>query len=339
MHNPGLSQYKNSMPSVAFVLTENMLATSAIWPSDILASANQVGKKLCPDKAAFESLTVASQYQGYRTHSGIQLMPDATIDEIDSVDIIYLPSLWRNPQTVIRQNQALLSWLQKMYEQGSLIAAVGTGVCVLAETGLLDNKPATTHWYYFDPFAKRYPRVQLKQQHFITQASNLYCAASINSIADLTIHFIQRFFNKPVAQHIQRHFSHEVRKDYEAVSFFETESSNHPDEDILQLQLWLKGNVDKTISLEAMADYCQMSKRNLSRRFKQATGKTPQHYLKAARLNVARDLLQSSNLSIGDIADKTGFNDASHFSQTFQKFFSTTPSEFRTSVRAKLFSL
>lgn len=327
------------MPRVAFILTEHMLATSTIWPSDILASANQVAKKLCPDMPAFEPTTLACQYQAYPTHSGIQLMPDGLIEEAEPIDIIYLPSLWRNPQTVIKNNAPLLPWLQKRYEQGSLIAAVGTGVCLLAETGLLDHKPATTHWYYFDQFSKRYPQVQLKQQHFITQAGNLYCAASINSIADLTIHFIQRYFNKAVAQHIQRHFSHEVRKDYEAVSFFESQNNTHPDEDILQLQLWLKGNVDKNTSLNDMAEYCRMSTRNLSRRFKQATGKTPQQYLLAARLNIARDLLQSSNLSIGDIADKTGFNDASHFSQRFQTFFSSTPSEFRTSVRAKLFSI
>jgi len=327
------------MPRVAFVLTEHMLATSTIWPSDILASANQAAKSLCPGAEAFEPMTIACNQQAYGTHSGIRLAPDFVIDEIKQADIIYLPSLWRNPQVVIRNNRDLFPWLQTMYEQGSVIAAVGTGTCILAETGLLDDKPATTHWYYFDQFAKRYPNVQLKQQHFITQAGNLYCAASINSIADLTIHFIQRYFNKAVAQHIQRHFSHEVRKDYEAVSFFDTQNSSHPDEEILQLQLWLKGNVDKHISLNDMADYCRMSTRNLSRRFKRATGKTPQSYLMAARLNIARDLLQSSNLSIGDIADKTSFNDASHFSLCFQKFFAITPSEFRTSVRAKLFSL
>lgn len=327
------------MPSVAFIITEHMIATSTIWPSDILASANQVAQRLCPDAEPFESTTLACRLQSYPTHSGIQLMPDALIEEIDSVDIIYLPSLWRNPQIVINHNRALGPWLQKMYEQGSLITTVGTGACLLAETGLLDHKPATTHWYYFDQFAKRYPNVQLKQQHFITQAGNLYCAASINSIADLTIHLIQRFFNRAVAQHIQRHFSHEVRKDYEAMSFFETETNNHPDEDILQLQLWLKGNLEKSISLDDMADYCRMSTRNLSRRFKQATGKTPRQYLMSARLKMARDLLQSSNLTIGDIADKTGFNDASHFSQTFHKSFSSTPSEFRTSLRAKLFSI
>jgi len=107
------------MPRVAFVLTEHMLATSTIWPSDILASANQAAKSLCPGAEAFEPMTIACNQQAYGTHSGIRLAPDFVIDEIKQADIIYLPSLWRNPQVVIRNNRDLFPWLQTMYEQGS----------------------------------------------------------------------------------------------------------------------------------------------------------------------------------------------------------------------------
>jgi transcriptional regulator GlxA family with amidase domain len=325
------------MPSIAFVLTEHMLATSSTWPSDMIAAANQTAKRFCPDLPQFTMVTVASRQEPIRCHTGIKLYPDDTIESLDSVDIIYLPALWRNPKPVIKQQPELIQWLQKQYENGAIICGVGTGCCFMAETGLLNQKPATTHWYYFDQFQKLYPQVQLKRQHFITQAGRLYCAASINSLADLTIHFIQRFFNQHVAQHVQRHFSHEVRRAYETVSYFEDHNTNHPDEDIFQVQLWMQNNLGKTLTVSNMADQFGMSSRNFSRRFKSAIGKTPMHYLQELRLNTAQDLLQSSNLSISEIADKVGYQDVSHFSQVFRKQLLLSPRDYRTTVRAKLF--
>lgn len=333
LHNNHIAPIK-----VVFVLSPQMLTTSISWPIDMLHAANYVAKALCPEKPAFQLITTAVNSSAIKNdHSPIMLSPSHTLDSIDTADLIYLPALWRNPRPTLAASTALTPWLQKHYEQGTIISGVGTGCCFMAEAGLLNHKPATTHWYYFDQFQQRYPLVKLKRQHFITQAGNLYCAASINSLADLTIHFIQQFFNREVAQHIERHFSHEIRRAYETVSYFEDGNINHSDEDILQIQLWIKSNLNKMISIENMAAQCSMSVRNFSRRFKEATGKTPLHYLQESRINTACDLLQSSNLSIGDIADKVGYSDTSHFSRLFRKKLTISPSEYRITVRAKLF--
>lgn len=325
-------------PTIAFVLSEQMLATSTTWPTDMLSAANQAAKRLCPEAKPFRLITTAEKKAPIRTQSGLSLYPDYRIDELDQVDIVYLPALWRNPKPIVTQSNELLSWLRHRYESGSIINGVGTGCCFMAEAGLLDHKPATTHWYYFDTFQQHYPLVQLKRQYFITQAGSLYCTASINSLADLSIHFIQGYMNQAVAQHVQRHFSHEVRRAYEKVSYFEDHNTNHPDEDILQVQLWLQNNLARTLSLQDLAQQCGMSTRNFGRRFKAAIGKTPIQYLHECRLKTAQDLLQSSNLSIGDIADRVGYSDTSHFNQLFRRTFSVTPKEYRSTVRAKLFT-
>ena len=327
------------MPKTVFVLTPRMLATSITWPMDMLVSANQVARHLLPGADGFEMVTIAKTEKAVPCHNGLSLNPGITFADQRRFDIVYLPALWRNPQVVIQQNPDLLAWLQGQFDGGAIICGVGTGCCFMATIGLLDNKPATTHWYYFDQFQRHYPRVQLKRQHFITQAGNLYCAASVNSLADLTIHFIQRFFNQPVAQHIQRHFSHEIRPVYETTGYFAEHNTNHPDEEILQAQLWLHNNMTKTLTVAQIARRFGMSGRNFSRRFKAATGKTPVHYLQELRLNGARELLQSSNLSITEIAHKVGFRDARHFSYLFKRTLSVSPRAYRTTVRAKLFTM
>ncbi len=325
------------MTQVIFVLSQQMLATSVSWPADMFSAANEAAKTLCPNAPPFMFRTTAIDSKQINNQTPFSVKPEQALDQINHADLIYLPALWRNPNPILRNSHSLYPWLRQHYENGSIISAVGTGCCFMAEAGLLDHKPATTHWYYFDQFQKRYPQIHLKRQHFITQAGNLYCTASINSLADLTIHFIQQFMNKAVARHVERHFSHEIRRAYEHVSYFEDGNINHSDEEILQVQLWLKNNLNKNISIHQVASQFGMSSRNFNRRFKEATGKTPLNYIHESRINVACDLLQSSNLSIGDIAEKVGYNDISYFTQSFKKKRHITPREYRTTVRAKLF--
>lgn len=326
------------MPKAVFILSEHMLATSTTWPSDMLAAANHAAKRLCPEEQPFTMIMAAQSLTPITCHTGMALTPTQSFKDIEKADIIYLPALWRNPRIAINQQSALIAWLQKQFEQGAIISGVGTGCCFIAEAGLLDNKPATTHWYYFDKFQQRYPNVRLKRQHFITQAGSIYCAASINSLADLTVYFIQRFFNTAVAQHIQRHFSHEIRKPYESISYFESDNINHPDESIVQAQLWMLNNSTKTFTLQLIAEQFDMSPRNFSRRFKLATGKTPMKYLHELRLNNAKELLQSSNLSVAEVAYKVGYNDTSYFAKQFRRELFVSPKEYRKTVRAKLFT-
>ena len=219
-----------------------------------------------------------------------------------------------------------------------MISAVGTGSCFLAEAGLLNDKPATTHWHYFDQFQRDYPRVKLKRQYFITQAANLYCSASVNAMADLTVHFVKRLYGEAIASFVERNFSHEIRKSYENTSYFEGSSNQHPDEDIVQAQIWLQDNYQRNIKISELAKRFDMSVRNFNRRFKFATSQSPLQFLQKKRIQIAKDLLQTSNLSVTEIADKIGYQDVGYFTQLFKKQLATSPRGYRETVRAKLFN-
>jgi transcriptional regulator GlxA family with amidase domain len=327
---------------ITFLLLDNMLATSSTLPMEMLLAAESAAKKRT--KAVKNRLTglqlrtASPTGDTVVTRSGLRWMPDSSLEQMGNSDIIYLPGLWRNPRPALRENTYLLNWLREQHQNGALICAVGTGCCFLAEAGLLDGKAATTHWHYFDQFQKDYPSVHLKRQYFITQASNLYCAASINSLADLTVHFIQRLMGKAIASHVERHFSHEIRRSYESSSYLEKDHSYHPDEEVIQIQIWLQDNYHRNISFAQIAERFGMSVRTLNRRFKSAVGQSPLMYLQEVRINTARDLLKTSNLSISEIADKVGYQDSSYFTTLFKKQLSTTPIAYRLTVRAKLFS-
>lgn len=330
----------NTLTHITFLLCDRMLATSSTLPMEMLLAAESRIQSFTPrDRTARLAITTAAvSRDAVTTRTGLRWQPDSTLSEIERTDIVYIPGLWRNPRPIVKQQKEISVWLNAQYQNGAIISAVGTGCCFLAEAGLLDGKAATTHWHYFDQFQQDYPKVHLKRQHFITQAGNLYCAASVNSLADLTVHFIHRLFGKAIASHVERHFSHEIRKSYEHTGFFEEEQNAHPDEDITQVQIWLQDNYYRKIFFPQVAERFGMSIRTLNRRFKSALGQTPLAYLQEVRINTARDLLKTSNLSLSEIADKIGYQDTGYFTALFKKQLSTTPTAYRETVRGKLFS-
>ena len=325
---------------IAFVITPNMLATSLTNAYELFFAANQAARRFGVDahNRSAELVKVGLNNERLEMPSGLSLRPDTGLTK-EVFDMVYLPALWRNPRPIVRGNPALIDWVRWQYEHGAIINSTGTGVCFIAETGLLNDRPATTHWYFFEQFAKDYPHVQLKRQHFITSAGKLFCAGSINALTDLTLHHVHRFYGKEVADHLSQHFSHEVRKPFDHLSFDQEENTNHPDEIILQAQLWMQNHLNRAaISINSIASLFGMSQRNFTRRFRTATNMTPLQYLQNQRLLEAKELLKNSNLSISEIAYRVGYLDVSYFTKLFKQFVSITPKQYRTTVRSKLFS-
>lgn len=326
------------MLKVGFLLYDRMLATSLTLPMEMLLAAESAWQQQHKTRQKQILIqTFSTKPIPIKTQTGLSLVADKSVSDLVDLDLLYLPGLWRNPRIGLKQNAELIERLPELQGSGCILAAVGTGVCFLAEAGLLTGKVATTHWHYFDQFQQDYPDVQLKRQYFITQANNIYCAASVNSLADLTVHFISRFFSTAIAQHVEKHFSHEIRKAYDKSAYLDSLQKPHPDEDIIQIQHWLESNYAKAIRFPELAKQFDLSPRNFNRRFKNALGETPNDYLQKLRINAAKDLLQHTNLRIQEIADKVGCTDSSYFSSLFKKHLNSSPLAYRQTVRAKLF--
>ena len=327
------------MQHLTLVVFPSALATSISLPLEMLNAASETARSKNRHRPALQLAVTSSHTGPIETAGGLQLIVTETFDSIEQSDLIILPSLWRNPLQTLRQQRKLLPWLKKMSSQGSVICAVGSSSYLLAEAGLLDNKPATTHWYYCTHFAKRYPQVDLKHQYLITQAENIYCAASVNSGADLTIHLIGLFYGQDIARIVEAQFSPEIRRPFEDHAYAQFDSDIHQDETIILAQEWLREHSNETVQLTTLAEKLGLSMRSFNRRFKQATGITAGKYLQNQRLDSARELLRTSNLSINEVAAQSGYQDGSYFCARFKKTMGKTPLAYRKSVRGKLFKV
>lgn len=324
--------------TVGILLCDNLLSTSATLPIEMLRTAEATARGLKLEAPTLDIHTISRNAAPVATASGFTLTPSTALAAAPQLDLVHIPGQWRNPRRAIRQNPDHGPWLKAQHRGGAIITAVGTGVCFPAAAGLLDGKPGTTHWHYFDQFQKDYPAVQLKRQYFITQAGNLYCVASVNTLAELMVHIIYRWYGRPVANNVERNFFHEIRGTFEPSRYFAEQVESHPDEGILQAQIWLQDNFTRRVSIPQLATQFDMSVRTFSRRFKQALGKTPVEYLQLLRLRNARDLLQKTNLSTQEVAAHSGYQDLAYFTRLFKQHFQTTPGKYRETVRAKLFS-
>ena len=323
---------------LGFVLTEKMLAASTLLPIEMWCAAQSTAAGRGAQDAALDISLLAAQPGVIATQSGITIPAQTDFNDSATMDVVYLPALWRNPRPVIRRNQALSAWLNRQFAGGAMLAAVGTGVCFLAEAGILDGRSATTHWHYLERFAADYPRVMLKRDYFITQAGPIFCAASVNALADVTVHLIERFFGRAVASHVERNFSHEIRRPYEKYRYLEGDDLQHSDELVIEIQLWMQRHLNHTMTMPEVARKFGLSRRNFSRRFRAATGLTPLSYLQDQRIRTAKDLLKSTNLTIAEVAFRVGYHDPGHFSRLFSRALAVNPNDYRKTVRAKVFS-
>jgi transcriptional regulator GlxA family with amidase domain len=331
------------MPHITLLALPDALASSLSLPMEMLTAADQLARaNRGGNRTEFSPLRHDCVGPGgieIETANGLTLKLSGDIGDVLATDLLIIPALWRNPRLVLRKHPNLLPWLQQLARGKARLCAVGTGSFLLAEAGLLDNKPATTHWFYFDQFAQRYPRVLLQRHHLITEAGTIFCAGSVNSVADLTIHFIELFYGRVLARKVEAQFSPEIRQPFASHAYSAGHSNVHSDELVVQAQDFLRSNYAESVLMPELAQSLGISLRTLNRRFKLATGVSPNNYLLQQRLHNARELLRTSNLSIAEVAMAAGYSDSDYFSRLFRETMKQTPRDYRESVRGKLFTV
>ena len=143
--------------NLTLMLCDNMLVSSSTLAAEIFYFAEAMARANKNPMPEVEIRRVSPNGLPVRTSAGFELTPTHSINEDFSSDLVHIPALWRNPRPAVKKHQAYIPWLQQQHHRNCAITAVGTGVCFLAEAGLLDGKPATTHWHYFDQLQKYYP--------------------------------------------------------------------------------------------------------------------------------------------------------------------------------------
>lgn len=268
--------------------------------------------------------------------SGNHISTDLTLEEVQfskgqhpKPDAILLGAFWGQTDDILEQNQALNAWLQDAHAGNIPIAAVSNAPYFLAQAGLLNEKAATVYPPIQAAFSQRFPNVLIRAESAITDAGEIYCANGIASGCDLIVSIIEKLYGPSIARRISEEFLLGFNRSYTVANMSFDGQKYHQDSQILTAQQYLERHYQQSLSIQNIAQDIGMSPRNFSRRFKQATGDSPTEYLQRVRIEVAKQLLSASSLSIAQITEKSGFSDASYFSRTFHRYTQLKPNQYR----------
>jgi transcriptional regulator GlxA family with amidase domain len=227
------------------------------------------------------------------------------------------------------QAAPLLPWLRARHRDGCVLCSVCAGAFLLAETGLLDGRRATTHWALARSFAARFPLAKLDADRMLIDDGDLLTAGGVMAWIDLGLRLIERFVAPGVMLDTARMFLVDPAGREQRHYAVHNPSLRHGDAAVLKAQQWIAGHFAEALTVPALAGQAGLGERTFLRRFKAATGDTPTAYLQRVRVDQARELLQLSDRAFGDIAWQLGYEDAGAFRKIFQRTVGIAPGEYR----------
>ena len=284
-----------------------------------------VGKEVTP---FFDVKVVTTAGEPFTCRNGVRMIPDGSIYDVQDSDLIVVTSISDIDQTLQIEGE-VIDWLKDLYGRGSHIATICTGAFVLAETGLLDGKTATTHWGFADQFQKRYPRIELKPERLITDEGNLFCSGGYNGGIDLSLYLVEKYCGHEVALQSSKSVLADIGRTSQAPYAIFQYQKDHRDHQILTVQEWIENNFDQNFNYDKLARQHAMSRRTFERRFKAATGDTPLIYQQRIRVEAAKRLLEDGNRSFDEITYQVGYEDSSSFRKVFLKQTGLRPTEYQ----------
>lgn len=245
-----------------------------------------------------------------------------------ALSLVVIPGNVQAPAKT-EKDSSLLGWLRDHHAEGVVLAAVCGGVFILARTGLLRGRQATTHWSFSERFAMQFPDVLTETDHMIIDYGDVVTAGGVLAWADLGLRLTERFLGTSVMLETARFMNVDPPgREQRFYSEFDPRTK-HGDRTILKAQQWLLTQRECAVSVADIARYADLEPRTFLRRFVAATGMKPSVYQQRLRITRAREMLEFSQASIEEISWSLGYGDVGGFRRVFRKVMGLTPSDYR----------
>lgn len=256
---------------------------------DIFSLSNTLSNNSA-SKPLFAIDTISLTGQAVNSYSHFPLHANKSIKTRTKYDLSYIPGFIGDVDSVIKQNEGLIKWISNQAKRNStIVSAACNGNFLLAETGLLENKKATTHWNLVKQFELKYKNIQLQPEKIIVDEGNTISAAGVTSYFNLALHIVQRFGSIDLSLSCAKIFlvdsGRKIQTPYQMYHL----AKNHGDEDIIRIQNWIEANYKEGTNLEMLSDISHITKKTLLRRFKRLPGKHPWYIFKKSELKMPKD--------------------------------------------------
>lgn len=262
-----------------------------------------------------------------RATGGIRILADGDLRLLEHADLIVVPG-WRGMDSSVPE--AMCDALRQASARGCQVMSICSGVFVLAASGLLDGRRATTHWRYIETLKTRFPAIEVVEDVLYQDEGDILTSAGSAAGIDLCLHVVRRDYGMEAANRVARRLVIPPHRDGS-----QTQQLSRPVAQLRESQRFgqlfdfLHQHLAQPHSVDSLSRRVGMSQRTFLRRFQDATGTTPTRWLLNERLLRAKDYLENSRLSIDSIAEQTGFGQAATLRHHFRQHFALSPAQYR----------
>jgi transcriptional regulator GlxA family with amidase domain len=247
------------------------------------------------------------------------------ISAIDKTDLIIIPSLVRDFQKILSENQLLINWIEKQYRRGAEIATMCTGAFMLASSGLLDGKCCATHWSAADAFRTMFPKVNLQADQLITDENGIYTNGGAYSFLNLVIYLVEKYYDRQTAIYCSKIFQVEMDRQTQSPFAIFSGQKSHGDEIVKKAQTYIESKLDEKISIEYLSSKFAVGRRNFDRRFIKATGNTPLEYAQRVKIEAAKKAFETTRKTVNEVMYEVGYSDVKAFREVFRRITGISP--------------
>ncbi|MFO0615715.1 MAG: helix-turn-helix domain-containing protein [Polyangiaceae bacterium] len=324
---------------VELVLLDGLFASGLAVTTDVLSTANMMGRALLGDGGArFEWTTRTVAGAPVRSSSGALVASEGAAGETRA-DVVFvfgpgMADAARIIADVEREDaRALLPVLRRARER-SLLAASCSSTFLLAEAGLLSGADATTSWWLTQQFRARYPDVRLRSDELICAADRVWTAGAAMAQLDLVLAVVRKFAGYEVAHACAQYLVIDEARTSQAPYLVLDHLSRH-DELVARAERWMSGKLATAFDLPELAAALGVNGRTLARRFVAVTGVSPMRFARRLRVETAARLLATTSLSVAAVAARVGYDDERAFRRAFGEQMRRSPSEHRLAHRKR----
>ena len=283
------------------------------------------------ERSAYSVQTLAADPAGTLSSSGVRLAAEP-LEAARPFDTLIVAGGLGTRQAI--SCQETIGFIRAADAAGARIASVCTGAFLLAEAGLLDGGPATTHWSAADEFRRRYPAVRLDPDRIFTRHGRIWTSAGVTAGIDLALALIGEDLGEEVSRAVARILVVFHRRPGGQSQFSEVLRLQERTDRFSAVIAWAREHLTEPLTVEQLADRAGLSPRQFARAFTEASGVTPAKAVERLRLEAARSLVEDSALAVETIAERTGFGDAERMRRAFLRALGAPPQALRRASRS-----
>jgi transcriptional regulator GlxA family with amidase domain len=313
---------------VAIVVFDDAQILDVAGPMEILRGASLAMRdRQGRAGPVYETQIVARGAGAVRTSCGLTILATHSFASADpKVDTLIVAG---GVMDAALKDERLLRYVRETAPHARRVAAIGTGTFVLATSGLLDGRRATTHWRACGELAKLFPAIRVEKDHVFVKDGKFLTSAGASAALDQSLALVQEDFGKEIAMAVAHRKVMFLRR-----SGGEKQVSTHlaaqmiAHEGLANLAAWILANTAKEITLEMLAQKSAMSARTIARLFARELNMTPARFIERARVEVARRFLEESDLRIDMVARRSGLGSEERLRRAFRRNLGMSPREY-----------